>query len=357
MIIFLQTEVTLLRVHTRRMRSDTMTEGSIWKKILIFSIPLILGNLLQQMYNTVDSMIVGNFVGSNALAAVGSGTAIINLLISFSQGAEVGAGIVVANYYGAQNDKQVQNAVHTSLGISLVLGLILSVLGVCFTKQLLIWMNTPAEVMADSISYMRLYSAGLVFNIFYNMAAGILNAVGNSRRSLIYLGAASVTNIVLDLVLIAGFHMGVEGAAIATDISQAVSGILALGFLMKVSDSYRVNIRKIGLQKKMASSIIRIGLPAGIQNMVISFSNVLFLPFLFYSGNHACAGGNDPGNRKDHSSYDDPSDIHVRIPGAVGQYRCAGFSCDPDGICSLSNFLGIKPYINDLICMERQVAA
>ena len=230
---------------------------------------------MQQMYNTVDSMIVGNFVGSNALAAVGSGTAIINLLISFSQGAAVGAGIVVANYYGAKNEKQVQNAVHTSLGISLVLGFILSVLGVCFTKQLLIWMNTPAEVMADSISYMRLYSAGLIFNIFYNMAAGILNAVGNSRRSLIYLGAASITNIVLDLVLLAGFHMGVEGAAIATDISQAVSGILALGFLMKVSDSYRVNIRKIGLQKKMASSIIRIGLPAGIQNMVISFSNVL----------------------------------------------------------------------------------
>ena len=275
MILFLPTEVMFLRVHIKRMRSDIMTEGSIWKKILIFSIPLILGNLLQQMYNTVDSMIVGNFVGSNALAAVGSGTAIINLLISFSQGAAVGAGIVVANYYGAKNEKQVQNAVHTSLGISLVLGLILSVLGVCFTKQLLIWMNTPAEVMADSISYMRLYSAGLIFNIFYNMAAGILNAVGNSRRSLIYLGAASITNIVLDLVLIAGFHMGVEGAAIATDISQAVSGILALGFLMKVSDSYRVNIRKIGLQKKMASSIIRIGLPAGIQNMVISLSNVL----------------------------------------------------------------------------------
>ncbi len=252
-----------------------MTEGSIWKKILIFSIPLILGNLLQQMYNTVDSMIVGNFAGSSALAAVGSGTTIINLLISFSQGAAVGAGIIVANYYGARNERNVQNAVHTALGISLVLGLILSVLGVCFTKQLLIWMNTPAEVMAASISYMRLYSAGLIFNIFYNMAAGILNAVGNSKRSLIYLGAASFTNIVLDLVFIAGLHMGVEGAAIATDISQAVSGILALGFLMKVSDSYQVNIRKIGVQKKMAASIIRIGLPAGIQNMVISLSNVL----------------------------------------------------------------------------------
>lgn len=267
-----------------------MTEGSIWRTILFFSIPLILGNLLQQMYNTVDSIIVGNYVGSNALAAVGSSTALINLLIAFSQGAAVGAGVVVSQYLGAGRRHGVQASVHTALAMALILGIILTGAGVAFSPAILEWMKTPDEVMAASVSYLRLYSCGLVFNVVYNMAAGILNAAGNSKRSLMYLGTASVTNIFLDLLLIRGFGMGVEGAAIATDCSQALSSILAILFLLRVDADYRVSLRSIGIEPHMAVKIIRIGLPTGIQNMVISLSNVLVQSGVNGFGAKAMAG-------------------------------------------------------------------
>ncbi|WP_368188856.1 MATE family efflux transporter [Blautia sp. 1033sp1_1033st1_G9_1033SCRN_220408] len=197
-----------------------MTEGSIARQIFFFSVPLILGNLLQQLYNTADSIIVGNYVGSNALAAVGSSTSLICLLIAFSQGASVGAGVIVSQYLGANNKKEVQNAVHTALAIAFFLGLILTAGGMLLTKPILLQMQTPKEVLGNSVTYLRLYFGGVVFNVIYNMAAGILNAAGNSKRSLLYLGCASIINIFLDLLLIRGFHMGVAGAAIATDISQ-----------------------------------------------------------------------------------------------------------------------------------------
>ena len=191
-------------------RSDLMTEGAIWKKIVVFSVPLILGNLLQQMYSTVDSIIVGNYVGSNALAAVGSSTALINLLIAFSQGASVGAGVVVSQYIGAKDKRGLRAAVHTALTIAGILGLVLTVAGIFLSRQLLIWMQTPADVLEDSVRYLQVYSGGLICSVVYNMATGILNAAGNSRRPLLYLGVASVVNIALDILLIEGFHMGVE---------------------------------------------------------------------------------------------------------------------------------------------------
>ena len=267
-----------------------MTEGSIWKSILLFSVPLILGNLLQQLYNTADSIIVGNFLGSNALAAVGSSGSPIYLLIGFSQGVAVGAGVVVSQYLGAKDKKETRIAVHTSLAIAVILGLILTVGGIAVSRSLLIWMNTPEEVLGDAVTYMKLYFGGVLFSVVYNMAAGILNAAGNSQRSLIYLGCASITNIILDLVLIAGLRMGVEGAAIATDISQLVSCVLSLRFLIKSTDDCRVIPREIRLHKKMAARIIRVGLPTGIQNMVISFSNVLVQASVNSYGAAAMAG-------------------------------------------------------------------
>ncbi len=271
-------------------QSNLMTEGNIAKKIFIFSIPLILGNLFQQLYNTVDSIIVGNYVGSNALAAVGSSTSIISLLIAFSQGAAVGAGVIVAQNLGAKNKEGVHSAVHTALAIAIILGLVLSVVGVLGSPFLLEAMNTPDEVMTDSLTYIRIYFAGVLFNVVYNMGAGILNAVGNSKRSLIYLIYASVTNIVLDIVLIRIFGMGVEGAAIATDISQVISSLLVIKFLVTVSDDYKVTLSKIRIHKKMAFRIIKIGLPTGIQNMVISFSNVLVQSSINSFGAAAMAG-------------------------------------------------------------------
>lgn len=259
----------------QKKKTRLMTEGSIWKNILLFSVPLILGNLLQQLYNTADSIIVGNFVGSNALAAVGSSGSPIFLLIGFSQGIAVGAGVVVAQYLGAKDRKEAQEAVHTSLALAAILGLILTVGGIFISRSLLMAMDTPAEVLEDAVTYMQIYFGGVLFSVVYNMAAGILNAAGNSQRSLLYLGIASGTNILLDLVLIAGLKMGVAGAAIATDVSQLVSCVLSLGFLMRVNDDYRVTAKEIKVHKKMAARIIKVGLPTGIQNMVISLSNIL----------------------------------------------------------------------------------
>lgn len=254
---------------------NLMTSGSIWKTILLFSLPLIFGNLLQQTYNTIDSMIVGNYVGSNALAAVGSSTHLINLLISFSQGIAVGCGVLVSQSMGGSNQKNMRLAVHTSLALAVAFGLLISIMGYIFAPWLLEKMDTPAEVMGESIAYLRFFSFGLVFNIIYNMEAGILNAVGNSKRSLLYLGIASFTNVVLDFLLIKRFGMGVKGAAIATNISQALSALLALLFLIRVPDIYKVHLSRIRIHKDMALNILKVGVPTAIQNTVISLSNVI----------------------------------------------------------------------------------
>lgn len=270
--------------------TNLMTEGNIAKQLFFFSIPLILGNLLQQLYNTADSIVVGNFVGSNALAAVGSGTVLINLIIAFSQGTAVGAGVVIAQYIGAKHKEKLSEAVHTSVAIALIIGAALSLFGVLFSKTLLIWMKTPKEVLSESVVYLRIYFAGLIFNVIYNMAAGIMNAAGNSKRSLRYLAYASVTNIILDLLFVGLLKMGIMGAALATDISQLLSGVLSMLFLMRVNEDYKVTLKKIKLHKESAKKIIRVGLPTGLQNTVISISNVLVQSGINGFGATAMAG-------------------------------------------------------------------
>ncbi|WP_295149774.1 MATE family efflux transporter [uncultured Peptoniphilus sp.] len=254
---------------------NLMTSGSIWKTILLFSLPLIFGNILQQTYNTIDSMIVGNYVGSHALAAVGSSTHLINLLISFSQGIAVGCGVLVSQSMGGSKQKDMKLAVHTSLALAVVFGILISLMGYVFAPWLLEKMDTPAEVMGESIAYLRVFSFGLVFNIIYNMEAGILNAVGNSKRSLLYLGIASFTNVILDFLFIKRFGMGVKGAAFATNISQALSAFLALLFLIRVPDIYKVRLSKLKINKDMTLNILKVGVPTAIQNTVISLSNVI----------------------------------------------------------------------------------
>ena len=228
---------------------------------------------------------------ANALAAVGSSGSPIYLLIGFSQGLAVGAGVVVSQFLGAKDHREAQEAVHTSLAIAVIMGLLLTVGGIACGRALLVAMNTPAEVLGDAVTYIRIYFGGVLFSVVYNMTAGILNAAGNSRRSLIYLAWASVTNIVLDLVFIVIFRMGVAGAAIATDISQLVSCVLSLRFLMKIHRRLPGDPRaRSGPHKKMAARIIRVGLPTGIQNMVISFSNVLVQASVNSYGAAAMAG-------------------------------------------------------------------
>ena len=271
-------------------KTTMMTEGSVVKNILFFSVPLILGNLLQQLYNTVDSIIVGNYVGSNALAAIGSSTSLVYLLIAFSQGVSVGAGVVISQRLGQKNKEGVQTSVHTALALAVILGIILTVGGILFSKEILLWMNTPEEVLTDAVTYLRLYSAGMVFNVVYNMAAGILNAAGNSRRSLGYLAIASVTNLILDLVFIVGMKTGIAGAAIATNIGQIVSCVLAIWFLVRTQTDYKVCLSKIKIHKATAGLIIKIGLPTGFQNMVISLSNILVQSSVNSFGANAMAG-------------------------------------------------------------------
>lgn len=271
-------------------KTTMMTEGSVVKNILFFSVPLILGNLLQQLYNTVDSIIVGNYVGSNALAAIGSSTSLVYLLIAFSHGVSVGAGVVISQRLGQKNKEGVQISVHTALALAGILGIILTVGGILFSKVILLWMNTPEEVLMDAVTYLRLYSAGMVFNVIYNMAAGILNAAGNSRRSLGYLAIASVTNLILDLVFIVGMKMGIAGAAIATNIGQMISCVLAIWFLVRAQTDYKVYLNKIKIHKSTAGLIIKIGLPTGFQNMVISLSNILVQSSVNSFGANAMAG-------------------------------------------------------------------
>lgn len=271
-------------------KKTVMTEGPIWKSILFFSIPLILGNLFQQLYNTVDSVIVGNFIGSNALAAVGAGSAVINLLIGFCVGASAGAGVVIAQYYGAQNKEGVRKAVHTTLAIAIAAGFIVSVVGVFLTPSLLKMMGTPEEVLKDATLYLQVFFAGQIFSVFYNLAAGILNAVGNSKRSLLYLVIAAVTNIILDLFFVVILKMGVVGVALATDISQLISCIFILVFLVRSDDMYKVKIKDIRFYDNLLNKIIKIGLPTGIQNIVIALSNVIIQSSINSFGTIVMAG-------------------------------------------------------------------
>lgn len=256
-------------------KQTMMTEGAIWKKILLFSIPLILGNLFQQLYNTVDSIIVGNYIGSNALAAVGSGASFINLLIGFCVGASAGAGVVISQAYGAQDTERVHKAVHTTIAIAIVCGIVVTVAGIILAPVVHKIMNTPTEVYEDAVAYLRVYFGGMLFSVVYNLAAGILNAVGNSKRSLIYLMIAAVSNIILDLFFVVVLKMGVVGVALATDISQFLSCIFIIGYLVKTSEVYKLKIREIRFYDNLVSKIVKIGLPTGIQNIVIAISNVI----------------------------------------------------------------------------------
>ena len=247
-----------------------MTEGVIWKQILAFSLPLLVGNLFQQLYNTVDSIVVGNYVSSQALAAVGTSNSLINLIIGMFLGISVGAGVIISQYYGAKNHRKLSWAVHTCIALSIIGGLGMIVLGVWLSPIILVWMNTPADVLADSTTYLRIYFCGSLFNIVYNMGSGILRAVGDSKRPLYYLIVSSLTNVVLDLLFVLVFHWDVAGVAIATIISQGVSAVLVMWNLMRTKEPYRVEIKNIRIDKRMMKRVLMVGIPSGIQQAVKS---------------------------------------------------------------------------------------
>lgn len=253
----------------------TMTEGRIETRVIQFAIPILLSNLLQQLYNTLDTVIVGRFVGSTALAAVGSTTALVNLVIGFYIGLSTGAGVVIAQYYGAKNEEQLQNSVHTGMAISVASAVIIAVVGVIGAPYFLIWMGTPPEVMSQAVAYLRILFGGVIFMTLYNMGGGIMRAIGDSTRPLIYLAVCAVLNVVMNLVFVVGFHMGVTGVAVATVIAQSISSVLVLYNLIHTTDIYKLHPSKIRFHRDVFLRIVNIGIPAGIQSMVISFSNVV----------------------------------------------------------------------------------
>lgn len=254
---------------------NNLTEGTIWKKILFFALPIFLGQVFQQLYNTFDSLIVGKFLGDEALAAVSSSGSLIFMMVGFFSGVAMGAGVIIAKEYGAKNYKAMRLAIHTDVAFGLTAGILLTVLGVCFTPTILKWMHTPADVLPQSIQYFRFYFCGAVFTVMYNIFVGILQAVGDSRHPLYYLIFSSLVNVTLDLILVGGFRFGVGAAALATTISQGLSAFLCLLQLLRSKTEYRLNLKEVGFHWESLKNIVRFGLPSGIQNSVIALANVV----------------------------------------------------------------------------------
>ena len=257
-------------------KGNRITEGSIFGQLLLFFFPILFGTFFQQLYNTADAMVVGRFVGKQALAAVGGSTStLINLLVGFFVGLSSGATVVISQFYGARKADKVHWAVHTSIAFSVIGGIIFMIVGLVGSPWALETMKTPEDVMGHAVVYIRIYFLGIIVNLVYNMGAGILRAVGDSRRPLYFLIASCFTNIILDVLLVAVLRMGVAGAALATITSQLLSAILVVRALMKTDDMYKLEWKKVRIDQRMLQRIVRIGIPAGMQSVMYNISNVI----------------------------------------------------------------------------------
>lgn len=267
-----------------------MTSGNPCSLILQFTMPILLSQVFQQLYNTADAFIVGKYLGTNALAAVTSSGNLIFLLVSFFMGLAMGGGVVISRYFGARDEQQVSRSVHTMIAFGLVSGVLLTIVGVLFTPAFLIWMRTDPEVMPEAVEYFRYYFLGAIAMVMYNVCRSIMNALGDSKRPLYYLIFSSLVNIILDLLFIGGFRQGVWAAAAATVISQAASVALCMIYLLRKGNIYTVEIRSIRFHKAILSEILRYGLPSGVQNSVIAFANVIVQSQINSFGKLAMAG-------------------------------------------------------------------
>ena len=271
-------------------KTQDLTKGNIVKAIILFSIPLLVGNLFQQLYNAVDSYVVGNYVGKVALAAVGASTPIINMLIGFFMGISTGAGVVIAQYYGANNIEKMQKAIHNSIALTIIMGIVLTIVGLLFTNPILKLIGVPSDVFSQASSYLAIYFWSLIFVMLYNMGSGILRSIGDSKRPLYFLIISSFINIVLDLLFVKYFHFGVAGAGYATLIAQGISAIMVMYVLLTTKEKYRVVLSKIGIDKDMLIRIIKIGLPTGFQQSIVSLSNVIVQSYINVYGASVIAG-------------------------------------------------------------------
>lgn len=271
-------------------QQQDMTTGSIWKHMLSFAIPVFLGQLFQQLYNTADSVIVGNFVSKGALAAVSSSGNLIFMMTGFFTGLSLGAGVVISRYFGAKDYKTMSAAIHTNIAFGAVCGLLMTIAGIFITPQILVWMKTPEDVLPLSITYFRIYFMGAFFSLMYNTCMGILRAVGDSRTPLYYLIFSSIVNVLLDLLFVGPLQMGVAGAAVATVISQAVSAVLCFIKLLRATGPEKVTFKHIGFDFPMLRQIAGQGIPSGVQNSIISIANVVVQSNINAFGSDAMAG-------------------------------------------------------------------
>ena len=255
---------------------NQITEGVIWKQRLLFFFPILFGTCFQQLYNTTDAVVVGNFVGTAALAAVGGpASTILHLLVGFFVGLSSGAGVVISQYFGSNSHDKLRFAVHTAMALSVIGGAGMMVLGIATASAALSLLNTPADIMGDSVLYMRIYFLGMIPSMIYNMGAGILRAIGDSKRPLYFLIASCIINIFLDLFFVVVLGLGVLGVGVATVLSQVVSAAMTLFVLLRTKESYQVRIPEIRIHQKYLSTILRIGLPAGLQSAMYSISNLV----------------------------------------------------------------------------------
>ena len=267
-----------------------MCNGSILDKLISFSIPLMLSGILQLLFNAVDIIVVGRFTGSEALAAVGSTTALINVFVNFFIGISLGSNVLAARFFAAGKDKEMSETVHTAITLALISGVGMGIIGVLAAKGALMLMDTPDNVLNLSTLYMRIYFVGMPFFMLYNYGAAILRAVGDTKRPLLFLIISGSVNVVLNLIFVIRFHMGVAGVAIATVISQAISCVLVLRCLYRTESSYQLRFSRLGMKAKYVKQIFQVGVPAGIQSTIINFSNVLLQSSVNSFGSVAMAG-------------------------------------------------------------------
>ena len=289
---------------------NQITEGIIWRQLLLFFFPIVFGTFFQQLYNTIDTVIVGQFVGKAALASVGgSATQLINLVVGFFTGLSSGASVVIAQFFGAKDERSVKESLHTAYAFSILGSIVISALGIGLAPQLLRWMNTPEELLADCTLYLRIYFAGILFVFIFNVGSSILRAVGDSKNPLYYLIACCFINIFLDLLFVIVFHLGVAGVAYATFLSQAISALLVTHKLMTSHSILTLKIRDIRLHKNVLKSQLWIGLPAGFQSVMYSISNVIIQAALNRFGTDTVAAW---------SAYGKLDAIFWMVSGAIG---------------------------------------
>ena len=304
-------------------KSVDMTQGNIWRHLLMFAVPMLIGQIFQQLYNTVDSVVVGQFVGKQALAAVGSTGSVINALIGFFSGLSMGAGVVISQCFGAKDKKGVHDAVHTAVLLTFVAAVFCTILGCVATDPLLRLMSTPEDVFPEASTYLRIYFGGIVGLMVYNIGAGILRAVGDSKRPLYFLILSACMNVVLDLLFVIVFKMGVAGVAWATVVSQVVSAVLILILLSRSQEDHKLIFRDLHIHGHVLSRVLKIGLPAAIQTSVVSFSNV-FVQAYINAFQSDCMAGWSSYNRLDAFAWLPMMCIGMANTTFVGQNLGAG---------------------------------